>query len=104
MVARATLHNMRRDRDEQVRNFTAKHRGQAGVCKFVITCPNCYHEVNYTDTIVRDVLARGIAHPDIQLDLLGDKNKNMTLEEVTQFVEAKEAEKRSASRLLDTHI
>lgn len=103
MVARATLHNMRRDRDEQVRNFTAKHRGQAGVCKFVITCPNCYHEVNYTDTIVRDVLARGIAHPGIQLDLLGDKNQNMTLEEVTQFVEAKEAGKRSASRLLDTH-
>lgn len=88
MVARATLQNMRRDRDEQVRNFTAKHRGQAGVCKFVITCPNCYHEVNYTDTIVRDVLARGIADPDIQLDLLGDKNQNMTLEEVTQFVEA----------------
>lgn len=27
----------------------------------------------------------------------------MTLEEVTQFVEAKEAGKRSASRLLDTH-
>lgn len=101
MVARVTLHNMRQDRDEQVRNFTAKHRGQAGVCKFVITCPNCNHEVNYTDTIVRD--ARGIADPDIQLDLLGDKNQNMTLEEVTQFVEAKEARKRSASRLLDTH-
>lgn len=103
MIARVTLHNMRQDRDEPVRNFSAKLRGQAGVCKFVITCPNCNHEVNYTDTIVRDVLARGIADPDIQLDLLGDKNQNMTLEEVTQFVEAKEAGKRSASRLLDTH-
>lgn len=75
MVARVTLHNMRQDRDEQVRNFIAKHRGQAGVCKFVITCPNCNPEVNYTDTIVRDVLARGIADPDIQLDLIGDKTK-----------------------------
>ncbi|XP_061178429.1 uncharacterized protein LOC133187074 [Saccostrea echinata] len=103
MVARVTLHNMRQDRDEPVRNFCAKLRGQAGVCKFVNTCPNCNHEVNYTDTIVRDVLARGIADPDIQLDLLGDKNQNMTLEEVTQFVEAKEAGKRSASRLLDSH-
>ncbi|XP_062586740.1 uncharacterized protein LOC134248350 [Saccostrea cucullata] len=103
MVARVTLHNMRQDRDEPVRNFSAKLRGQAGVCKFVITCPNCNHEVNYTDTIVRDVLARGIADPDIQLDLLGDKNQNMTLEEVTQFMEAKEAGKRSASRLLDTN-
>lgn len=39
--------------------------------------------INYTDTIVRDVLARGIADPDIKPDLLGDKNQNMTLEEVT---------------------
>lgn len=79
MIARVTLHNMRQDRDEPVRNFSAKLRGQAGVCKFVITCLNCNHEVNYTDNIVRDVLARGIADPDIQLDLLGDKNQNMTL-------------------------
>lgn len=99
MVARVTPHYMRQDRDEPVRNFSAKLFGQAGVCKFVITCPNCNHEVNYTDTIVRDVLAGGIGDPDIQLD----KNQNMTLEEVTQFVEAKEAGKRSASRLLDTH-
>lgn len=99
MGVRVTLYNMRQDMDEPVRNFSAKLCGQAGVCKFVITCPNCNHEVNYTDTIVRDVLARGIADPDIQLD----KNQNMTLERVSQFVEAKEAGKRSASRLLDTH-
>lgn len=83
---------MRQYRDDLVRNFSAKLRGQPGVCKFVITCPNCNHEVNYTDTIVRDVLARDIADLDIQLDLLGDKKQNMTLEEVTKFVEAKEAE------------
>lgn len=83
MVARVTLHNIRQDRDDPMRNFSSKLRGQAGVCKCVITCPNCNHEVNYTDTIVRDVLARGIADPDIKPDLLGDKNQNMTLEEVT---------------------
>ena len=52
---------------------------------------------------MRDVLARGVADPDIPLDLLGDKNQNMTLEEVIQFVEAKESGKRSASRLIDSH-
>ena len=34
------------------------------------------------------------------MDLLGDKNQDMTLEQALKFVEAKEAGKRSASRLL----
>ena len=34
------------------------------------------------------------------MDLLGDKNQDMTLEQVLRFVEAKEAGKRSVSRLL----
>lgn len=78
MVPRVTPHNMRQHTDEPERSFSAKLRGQAGVCRFVITCPNCNHEVNYTGTIVRDVLARGIANPDIQHDPIGDKNQNMS--------------------------
>ena len=73
------------------------------MCKYIIKCPGCDVDVNFTETIVRDALARGVADPDIQLDLLGDKNQDMTLEEVAQFIEAKEAGKRSASRLLDSH-
>jgi hypothetical protein len=45
------------------------------------------------DTIIRDILAWGISDPETQLDLLGDKNQDMTLEEVTQFVEAKNSGK-----------
>ena len=103
MVARVTLHNMRQDRDEPIRSYGARLRGQAGVCKYTLPCPGCQETVNYTEEILRDVLTRGVADPDIQLDLLGDKNQNMTLEEVFQFIEAKEAGKRSASRLLDHH-
>ena len=103
MVARVTLHNMRQDRDEPERKFGARLRGQAGVCKFLVKCPGCDVDVNYTDAILHDALTRGITDPEIQLDLLGDKNKDMTLEDVFQFVEAKEAGKRSASRLLDSH-
>ena len=107
MVARVKLHNMRQDRDEPVRSFCARLQGQASVCKYVITCkcPGCDIDVhvNYTEPIVRDALARGLADPDIQLDLLGDKNQNMSLEEVSQFIEAKEEGKRPASRLLDSH-
>ena len=103
MVARVQLHQMRQDRDEPIRRFGARLRGQAGICKFTMKCPSCKTDVNYTDAILRDVLTRGIADPDIQLDLLSDQNQNMTLEKVLQLIEAKESGKRSASQLLDTH-
>ena len=48
-----------------------------------------------------DVLTRWIADAEIQLDLFGDKKQDMTLEELFKFVEANEAAKRSASRLID---
>ena len=98
MVARVTLANMKQDREEPVRSF----RGQAGVCKYIIKCPSCATEVNYMECIVRDVVCCGIADPDIQLDVLGDKNQDMALEEMLRFIEAKESGKRSASRLLDS--
>ncbi|CAE1167716.1 unnamed protein product [Acanthosepion pharaonis] len=93
---------MRQDRDEPVRRFGARQREQADICRFVITCPSCKYNVNYTDAFGRDILSRGIADSDIQLDLLGDKNQDVSLEEVFQFIKAKEAGKRSASRPLNT--
>ena len=100
MVARVSLHNMRQDRDEPVRAFGARLRGQASVCKFTQKCLNCDANVDYTEAMVKDVLCRGLEDSEIQMDLLGDKNQDMTLEQVLKFVEAKEAGKRSASRLL----
>ena len=103
MVARATLHNMRQDRDEAIRSFGARIKGQAGICKYTTTCPrdDCNTDIDYTDAILRDVLARGIADQEIQLDILGDQNQSMSLEDMLRFVEANESGKRSASRLLD---
>ncbi|XP_048575650.1 uncharacterized protein LOC116619407 [Nematostella vectensis] len=102
MVARVQLHNMRQDRDEPIRSFCARLRGQASVCKFLITCPNCNTEVNYTENILRDVVTRGLADEEIQLDLLGEKDQEMSLEDALKFIEAKESGKRSAGRLLQT--
>ena len=103
MVARATLHNMRQDRYEAIRSLGARIKGQAGICKYTTTCPrdDCNADIDYTDAILRDVLARSIADEEIQLDLLGDQNQSMSLEDMLRFVEAKESGKRSASRLLD---
>ena len=63
MVARVHLHNMRQDRDETIRSFGARIRGQANVCRFSIACTNCEQEVNYTDAILRDVLTRACQIP-----------------------------------------
>ena len=103
MVARVALHNMKQDRDEPVRAYGARLRGQASVCKFTQKCTGCDASVNYTEAMLKDVLCRGLEDTEIQMDLLGDKNQEMTLEQVLKFVEAKEAGKRSASRLLLPH-
>ena len=101
MVARIQLHNMKQDIAEPIRNFCARLRRQAGVCKFTVKCTNCDRDVDYTEHMIRDVVTRGLADNEIQLDLLGDQNQNMTSKEVIQFIEAKESGKRSAGQLLE---
>ena len=56
IVARVQLSDMKQDRDETIRNFGARLRGQASVCKFIRASPSCSTEVKYTDNILRDVL------------------------------------------------
>lgn len=103
MVARVTLHNLKQDRDEPIQAFGAWLRGQACVCKYTQQCNGCHANVDYTETILRDVLCRGLYDPKIQMNLLANKNQDITLEQVLKFVEAKEASKRLASRLLLPH-
>ena len=64
---------------------------------------NCQANVDYTEAILQDVLCQGLEDSEIPLELLGDKNQDITLEQILRFVEAKEAGKRSASQLLLTH-
>jgi len=82
MVARIALYNMRQDRDEKVRSFGARLQGQVNICKFVTKCKNCDTDVNYTETMMRDALSRGLSDPEIQMYLLGDIDQNMTLEDI----------------------
>ena len=100
MVARVQLQQMRQDRDEPVRAFAARLRGQAGVCNYTTDC-TCTLVVDFSDIMVRDALIRGLEDDDIRLDILGQSQQDMRLDEVLQYVEAKESGKRSASRLLE---
>ena len=88
MVARVALHDMHQDNGETICSFGARIHGQAIVCQYNTACPNCSTTVDFTDCILRDVLARGIADNEIQLDLLGDAKQDMTLEEMLKFVES----------------
>ena len=74
MVARVQLHKMRQGRDKTIHSFCTQLRGQASVCKFLVSCPSCNNEVNYTESMLRDVVTRGLADEDTQLDLLGEKD------------------------------
>ena len=98
MVARVQLQQLRQDRDEPIRAFSARLRGQASICGFKVQCP-CGNEVHYSDDMVRDTLIRGIADEEIRLDILGLSKQDMSLEEAVSFIEAKESGKRSANIL-----
>ncbi|KAL8569022.1 hypothetical protein ACOMHN_048270 [Nucella lapillus] len=100
MVARVHLNQMRQDRDEPIRAFSARLRGQANVCNYKLQC-ECTRELDYSDVMVRDALILGLADEEIRLDVLGHTAPVPNLEETLAFVEAKESGKRSAHRLLD---
>ena len=104
MVARVALSNMRQGHEEPIRSFHARLKGQADTCRYAMTCTKegCGQVNDFTEEILRDVIARGIADQEIQLDLLGEKNQNMPLRDMIEYIEAKESGKRSASRLLDS--
>lgn len=102
MVARVGLSDMQQHHDEAIRSFTARLKGQADVCKYTIPCPNCSTNVSYTNDIIKDVMIKGIYDQEIQRDLLSDQNQAMSLEEAIQFVEAKEAGRRSSNKLVQS--
>ena len=100
MVSRLALHGMTQDREEGVRNFAARLRGQANECKFVVRCP-CANprDVDFTDQMIRDVLIRGLNDHDIQHEILGHEDQDMTLQAALKLIEAKEAGRRSQASL-----
>ena len=82
LVSRFNLHNMKQDIDEPIRSYVARIKGQAHICKLFVPCPNCnFLEVDFSDQIIRDVVTRGIVDDDIRLNLLGETNQDMSLEE-----------------------
>ena len=64
---------MRQDRDEPVRAFIARLRGQATASKFKQKYPSCETNVDYKEVTIKDMLRRGLGDSEIQMDLLEDQ-------------------------------
>ena len=102
MVAWVTLRNTHQDHDETVRSFRALLHDPAGVCKFVIKCPNCESDLTYIEEILHNVLTSDIMDHEIQVDLIGYVNENMTFDigVIFKFVVVKKTGKHSSSHLV----
>ena len=72
-VLRTELLQLRQERDEPFRAFTARVRGKAETCAFTTIC-ECGKNVDYTDHVIRDVLLNGISDLDIRREVLGTTN------------------------------
>ena len=56
--------NMHQERDEQFRIFSSRVRGKAETCNYKTRCA-CNNTIDFTDSIIRDVLIAGIEDSDI---------------------------------------
>ena len=90
---------MGQDSSETAGSFTDRLKGQARVCNFIL--PEGVSD--YFDKMVTHQLIRGLVDPVIQEQVLAHSstNKNMNLDQVLQFVQAKEAGKQDSSHLTE---
>ena len=87
---RTELLQLRQERDEAFRAFTARVGGKAETCAFDAQCV-CGQSVDYTDHVIRDVLLNGLSDPDIRRDILGTLDiLHKSMNDVVALVENKE--------------
>ena len=73
MVSRVKLWTMKQPADMGIRQYAASLRGQAAICKFQVHCTGCDIDISFSDEMIRDQVCRGVADPEIQRQLLGEK-------------------------------
>ena len=105
VVAQVNHLKMRQGRDEPIRKFAARLKGQASICEYNTEAQcKCGEKptVNYGDKVMRQIIAANIEDSEIQKDLLSalnNKESQMTVEQVIDFIEARENGRESALKL-----
>ena len=109
VVAQVAHVRMRQSRGESIRQFEARLQGQASICQYQteVTC-KCgeTNKADFTDIVTRFIIAANIEDMDVQRDLLSRLNcseKQMSAEEVINFIEAREKAKESVTKLSNMH-
>ena len=69
-----------------IRNFHASLKGQAKLCQFKVSCPDCQTVVDYSEEVILDQLVRGISDREILADLLGETKSRRRLNRVQSAV------------------
>ena len=66
------LLELEQEREEQVKNFLARLKGAANVCKLTVKCTaeNCQEDVSYSDQVVLHALVRGLVDEEIREEVL----------------------------------
>ena len=109
IVAQVNHVKCRQGRDEPVRKWFSRLKGQASVCDYTITfktTDGMEHTKSYEDNVLRQIIAANMDDSDIQTDLLSILNsskKSMTADEMVCFIEAKENAKQGTVKLSSTH-
>ena len=89
-VTRTELMNMSQQRDEQFRIFASRVRGKAETCNYKTRC-SCNNIIDFTDSIIRDILIAGIEDSDIRREVLGVKDiLDTPINDIISLVESKE--------------
>ena len=100
-VRRAGLLAASQDHGENVRSFYAKVKGKAATCSYTIKCTSdtCNRIIDFTDTMVKDVVIANLADEDIKKDVLGwSELDDSNLDDTIKFIEAKEMARDALSR------
>ncbi len=97
-VARDHLRSMSQDREENVRAFGARLRGQGATCQYSKQC-TCGVIVDYTEENVADAFITGLADQEIKQGILREPNQPLTIERPMAYVESKEVARASISHL-----
>jgi hypothetical protein len=92
-VRRSEMLSTKQDHGESTRIFSAKLKGKAATCTYSVNCTSntCTQLIDFTDTIVKDVLVAGLVDEEIKKEVLGwSELDNKSLDELVTFIEAKE--------------
>ena len=97
LVHRIRMGQVTQASGQSIRNFHASLKGQAKLCLFKASCPDCQTIVDYSEEVILDQLVRGINDKEILADLLGETKTDMPLQDVVEYIARKEQAKTEQS-------